>query len=82
MASLNKLKDLVLLGLSNALDRNAEDSRAEMMTRELAKLTGLTNLTSLDVSGNSLRDPLSRIGPLRPYKHLRHLDISTCSSGE
>ncbi len=65
---LNQLTGLVGLGLRDA----------PLTCSDLVRLSGLTNLTSLDVSSNLLTAPYAIQRALRSFVHLRHLDVSNC----
>ena len=65
---LSRLTGLYSLGLDHA----------PLTGSDLVKLSGLTNLTSLDVRGNLLTAPSAIQRALRPFVHLRHLDVSDC----
>ena len=65
---LSQLAGLECLGLRDA----------PLASSDLVKLSGLTNLTSLDVSGNLLTAPFAIQRALQSFVHLRHLDVSNC----
>ena len=51
---------------------------APLACSDLVRLSGLTKLTSLNVRGNLLTVPSAIQRALRPFVHLRHLDVSSC----
>jgi len=63
---LNQLKKLTCMSLPEA----------QLTSQDLTRLSGLTDMTSLDVRGSHLTAPFAIRSALRPFQNLRHLDVS------